>query len=65
VLVDALRPHGTPRYAFFDCSLAREAAMGGVAKGKQNNLRLSTFASRLVTWDVLMQHLRCPSGNSA
>lgn len=58
ILVDATRPPGSPRYALFTCSTAKAAAMGGVAPGKQNNLRLSAFADRFITWAALIDELR-------
>jgi hypothetical protein len=49
-LADATLPLGTSRYALFTCSTAREAAMGTVLRGKQNNLRLSALRPLLVSW---------------
>src|SRR5206468_2212304 len=39
-LADTTRQSGQARYAFFDCRTAKAAAMGGVARGKQNNLKI-------------------------
>jgi hypothetical protein len=44
---------GNPRYAFFTSAQAREAAMGSVGRGKQNNLRITGFHDQLITWDEL------------
>src|SRR3990172_2723411 len=49
-LVDATRPVAAARYAFFSCSCAKAAAMGGVARGKQNNLKLSALGPEFVDW---------------
>jgi hypothetical protein len=50
VFADATQSVGAPRYAFFDCLTARSAAMGSVARGKQNNLRVSALKPHLVDW---------------
>ncbi len=49
-LVDATKPVGTPRYAFFSCSCAKGAAMGGVSRAKQNNFKVSALESEFVSW---------------
>ena len=48
--VDATRDVGTARYALIDCQEARAAAMGGVARGKQNNFKVSALTHHLVGW---------------
>jgi hypothetical protein len=53
VLVDGTRQWGTKRYAMFTCIEARQAVMGRVARGKQNNLKVNAFADRLLSWDQL------------
>ena len=58
VLADATLPVGTARYAVFTCRTAKQAAMGGVRKGKQNNFRVSAFASGLLTWSQALSELR-------
>lgn len=58
VFADATRAPGSPRYAFVDCRRARAAAMGQVAKGKQNNFRVSALADSFVTWPDLVAELR-------
>ena len=53
VLGNALLPEAAPRYAFFNSVRAQRAAMGGVRRGKQNNLRINDFADELLTWERL------------
>jgi len=53
VFVDANQPEGTNRYALFTCAEAKEAAMGEVERGKQNNLRVSHLGKYLVNWTDL------------
>lgn len=48
--VDATRPHGASRYGLFTCTEAKCAAMGGVERGKQNNLRAAAFQPQLIGW---------------
>lgn len=48
--VDATASSGASRYALLTCEDAKAAAMGGVARGKQNNLRISAFRANLVSW---------------
>lgn len=43
-------PKGNPRYSLFSSIQARQAAMGIVKVGKQNNFRISDFKKRLITW---------------
>lgn len=51
VFVDATQPPGTRRYALLTCATAKKAAMGSsVARGKQNNLRISAMSKSLVDW---------------
>lgn len=50
-------PAGSPRYAMFTNTQAKKASMGGVARGKQNNLRVSDFQKQLITWDDLSKIL--------
>lgn len=58
VLADATRPAGSARYMLFDCRQARQATMGGVSRGKQNNLRMSALKDSFVTWPELVEQLR-------
>ena len=57
VYADATLPPGSPRYALFTCAKAKAAAMGGVARGKQNNLRTSALRDCLVAWNQLCEEL--------
>lgn len=57
VLMDTIRPHGSPRYAVFDCAKAQSAAAGGVARGKQNNFRVTAFSRDYVTWGALLDQI--------
>jgi hypothetical protein len=58
VLADATQPAGSARYALFDCREACQAAMGGVAKGKQNNLSIEALRGSFVIWPALLERLR-------
>jgi hypothetical protein len=58
VLADATRAKGSARYALFDSRRAKSAAMNGVSKGKQNNLRMSALAVGYITWPSLVKELR-------
>lgn len=44
------RPKGTPRYSLFSSIQGKQAAMGTVKVGKQNNFRISDLESNLITW---------------
>lgn len=57
VYADATLPPGSARYALFNCAVAKMLAMGGVARGKQNNLRISGLRNRLVDWNSLRHEL--------
>lgn len=54
VLVDALLPSGTKRYALFDSNTAKAAAMGEVKAGKQNNFRVSALRPHMVEWSEFL-----------
>src|SRR6266704_3083458 len=58
VLADATRESGQARYAFFDCRTAKAAAMAGVARGKQNNLKVSHLSKNYMTWPKLVNALQ-------
>jgi hypothetical protein len=51
-------PRGAARYAILSCNEAKAAAMGTVARGKQNNFRISALSDRLIRWDQLVNELR-------
>jgi hypothetical protein len=57
ILGNQTLPHGSPRFVFFNSEEAQAAAANGVRVGKQNNFRLSSFASRWITWPVLMDRI--------
>jgi hypothetical protein len=44
------RPKGCPHYAVFTSIKAKNAAMGMVKRGKQNNFRINDFKDGLITW---------------
>jgi hypothetical protein len=50
VLVDALLPAGSKRYALFDSVTAKAGAMGEVKHGKQNNFRVAAFRPQMTEW---------------
>lgn len=54
---DATQPRGTTRYALLTCSEARDAAMGGVAREKQNNFRMSMLNAHRVAWPTFCEKL--------
>mgnify|MGYP001114247857 CR=1 FL=1 len=49
---------GNPRFAVFNSVEAKQAAMGGVRRGKQNNLRIRDFQNRLHTWSEVLRRLQ-------
>jgi len=53
IVADATRLPGQPRYAFISSLDAKDAAMGQVAHGKQNNFRTSKFHDTYLTWAQL------------
>lgn len=57
ILVDGIKPKGTSRFAIFDNKQAKSAAMGGVSKGKQNNLQVNKLMRSAITWDKLSEAL--------
>ena len=57
ILGNALEPAGSERFVFFSSIEAREAAMGNVSSGKQNNLNLRRLMTKAVTWEVLCDRL--------
>jgi|SRR5580765_3169697 len=54
---DATQPRGTTRYALLTCSQARDAAMGGVARGKQDNFRISALKAHCIAWPTFCEKL--------
>ena len=56
-IADATQAVGTARYALLSCSEACGAVMGSVARGKQNNFRLSAVKPHLVAWAEFCERL--------
>lgn len=54
ILGFGLLPFGTARYKTFSSIDAKNAAMGGVRHGKQNNFKVSDLGSDLLTWEELL-----------
>ena len=57
LLIDGTRPRDTARFAFFGMMTAKNAAMGVVRKGKQNNLRVNQLMEEALTWNELSRNL--------
>ena len=57
LLIDGTRPKGSSRFTIFDNIQARNAAMGGVRRGKQNNFRINTLVNNATTWDNFLREL--------
>lgn len=57
ILVDGTKPKGTDRFAIFDNKQAKNAAMSGVSRGKQNNLRINELMKHAITWNKLSEEL--------
>lgn len=57
IYADSTRPRGSQRYALFTCENAKAVTMGGVVRGKQNNLRVSALRDSLVDWAQLNSQL--------
>lgn len=55
--MDTIRSHGSALYVLFDCAGMRAAASGRVARGKQNNFRLTAFSREYVTWGELLDRV--------
>lgn len=54
---DLTLPAGTSRYSPITCAEAKQAAMGKIAKGKQNNFRIKDALAHPLTWDELLGNL--------
>ena len=54
---DATKPPGAARFALLNCSEAKAAVMGVVARGKQNNFNFSKVSSHLVSWQLFAERL--------
>jgi len=57
ILIDGTKEYGTRRYAIFDNVIAKNAAMGTMQKGKQNNFRVSQLISDAISWTELSKEL--------
>jgi hypothetical protein len=57
ILGNRSQPIGSPRFLFFTCEQAQQAAMGDVKAGKQNNLKLSGFKHAWIAWPVLIDRI--------
>lgn len=57
MLVDGTRPIGSRRFVIFNNDQAKNSAMGGVSRGKQNNLRVNNLIANAITWDDLSAEL--------
>lgn len=57
LLVIGTKPKGKDRFVIFDNIQAKNAAMGGVKRGKQNNFRISSLEKNAMTWDKLLEKL--------
>jgi len=57
LLVDGTKPKGSSRFIIFDNIQARNAAMGGVRRGKQNNFRINALVNNAITWDNFLKEL--------
>lgn len=57
VLVDGTKNSGQNRFVLFDCRKAKMAAMNGVQRGKQNNLKVNSLMSEAILWDDLSKQL--------
>jgi len=57
ILADGTRPKGTNRYGFFGMDMAKNATIGTVERGKQNNLRVRDLIKQALTWNDLAKRL--------
>ncbi len=55
--VDATMKVGTRRYALITCIEARDAVMGSVCRGKQNNFKMSSIKMHQISWPDFIQKL--------
>jgi hypothetical protein len=56
-IADAKQPPGAARYALLTCTEAREAVMGHVSRGKQNNFSVARLKSKSMDWSVFCDRL--------
>ncbi len=57
IVADATRPHGSNRFSFVTSLEAKNAAMGTVARGKQNNLNIARLMRKPCAWPDLCAQL--------
>ena len=57
LLVDGTKAKGDRRFIIFDNIQAKNAAMGKVRRGKQNNFRMKTLVNNATTWDNFLKEL--------
>jgi hypothetical protein len=58
ILVDGTRPKESSRFVIFDNKEAKNAVMGGVKRGKQNNLRVNDSMKNPITWTQLIESIK-------
>lgn len=57
IFVDGTIQMGKRRFALFGMRDAKNAVMGKVQRGKQNNLRVSALRENLISWNELLEQL--------
>lgn len=57
IFVDGTVQAGKRRFAFFGTRDAKNAVMGKVQRGKQNNLRVSDLRKNVISWNELLEQL--------
>ncbi len=57
LLVDGTMSKGSRRFVIFDNIKAKEAAMGEVRRGKQNNFRINDLVSNAKNWNDFLKEL--------
>lgn len=56
IIVDLTLPN-KKRYMFIDNIIARESAMGGVKRGKQNNFNINRLRKHAISWQELIRRI--------
>jgi hypothetical protein len=54
---DLTRGQGTKRYSLITSSTAKQAAMGSVGRGKQNNFRIRDVLKETFTWGEMLERV--------
>lgn len=57
IFMDGTMPRGSERFAFYDNEKAKESAMGGVKRNKQNNFRVNSLLQEAFKWDELSKKI--------